>query len=304
MKSLGQDMHLTRSNAARLVLMLDLASIAPVLIIAFVVNALSLFADSLTYINNISVNLVAWLTLRRIARGKSIGYDYGLGKLETLTSLVCSLAIMGGLAGILFYSFERLIRPSSLRLEWTWLGVAQYIIELGFCLWLWRRNRRIARAGHSPIMETIWRANRGDAMQSIGIILTLSLSSLFRECRWAVYLDPVCAIAISATVMASFLHIVRGSLSDLLDRTIEEDLQLRIMRQFADHFDEYANLQAVRTRRSGGRIFIDADMELDSAKTVAEAKEIMRRISSAIEASIPGSTVRISLATSTIEAKQ
>lgn len=289
------DMNLVRANAVRLSLFFDLASIAPVLIIAVVVNSLSLYADCLTYINNIAANLIGWLTLRRIAQGKSVFYDYGLGKLENLTSLVCSLIILAGLMGIVYFSIGRILNPQALDPELSWLGVGQHLIDFSFSAWLWRRNYRIARQQHSPLMETQWRTNCGDAMQSIGIILTLTLSMLLHDYLWAAYLDPICAIAIAIAVLITFLRVIRGSIGDILDHSIEDALQIKIIRSFTQYFDEYENIHAIRTRRAGGQIFIDVDIELSPVKTVADALDTLSRLCCAIRDDIPQSTVRIAL---------
>ncbi len=209
--------------------------------------------------------------------------------------MICTLLVLAGLAVVIGAGVRRLLHPVSLAAPVTWLGVAEYVIELGCNLWLWGRNHRLARRGHSPLMETQWRANRGDTLLGIGILISLTLSLGLKAFAWSVYIDPLVAILLAVNVVASYRTVLRGSLHDLLDRTLEEALQMRIVRKLAEHFDEYEAFYGVRSRRAGGRTFIDIELGFDENKRVGEALQTIQRLTRDVAAEIPGSEVRVSL---------
>ncbi len=284
-----------RERAVRLVLILDVLSLAPFLVVATLVNSLALYADWLIYLNSTMSNLLSWLTLRHIARGRDVNYDYGLGKMESVSAMLCTILVVIGLILVIGSGVWRLRNPVSLDAPITWLGVAEYVLELGFNIWLWRRNYRLARLEHSPLMETQWRMNRGDTLMCVGILVSLTLSVMLADHSWSIHIDPLVAILIAINVLASYLTVVRRSLHDLMDRTLEESLQMRIVRKLAEHFDDYEAFYGVRSRRAGGQTFIDIDLGFDDNKRVAEALQAIQHLTQAIAAEIPGSEVRISL---------
>ena len=277
----------------RLVFLLEVASFLPSLIVALLVGSLALLADWFSYLNSVLITLLTWLTLRRIARDPQTHYDYGLGKLESLSALISSALLMLSMVAVVAYSAWRIMHPVSLAAPMTWLGVAEYLVELGFNCWLWRRNRRIARREYSPLMETQWRTNRNDALQNVGILASLLLTLLFRNLAWHVYIDPLVAMLMALYVIVSYTGIFRGSLNDLLDKTLEETIQLRIVKHLAHHFDDYETFHAVRSRRAGGTIFIDVELGFDPDQTMRDVHRAIERITETLEQDVPGSKVRV-----------
>ncbi|MFA5331810.1 MAG: hypothetical protein WC342_05480 [Methanoregula sp.] len=47
------------------------------------------------------------------------------------------------------------------------------------------------------------------------------------------------------------------SLPDLLDQTIDDELELVVVKELADHFASYEQIHGVKSRQSGGNISID-----------------------------------------------
>ncbi len=282
-----------RERALRLVFLLDAVSVLPALVIALLVGSLALLADWFSDLNSFLISLLAWLTLRRMARDPKTHFDYGLGKLESFSALISSALLMLGMVAVVAGSAWRIMHPVSLAAPMTWLGVGAYLVELGFNCWLWRRNRRIARREYSPLMETQWRTNRNGALQNLGIMTSLLLIMLCRGFAWHVYIDPLVAMLIALYVIASYTGIFRGSLNDLLDKTLEESLQLRIVKHLARHFDDYEAFYAVRSRRAGGTIFIDLELGFDPDTTMRDVHHAITRITRTIEQDVSGSKVRV-----------
>jgi cation diffusion facilitator family transporter len=282
-----------RERAMLLVFFIEAASVVPVLIVALLVGSLALLADWFTYLDSFFTSLLAWLTFRRIARDSKADYDYGLGKFESFSTLICSSLLIVSMLVVIVYSAWRIAHPVSLAESMTWLGVGEYLIELGFNVWLWRRNLRIARREYSPLMETQWRSNRNDALQNVGIMTSLLLTLLLEKWSWHVYIDPLMAMLIALYVITSYTGIFQKSLNDLLDKTLDESLQLLIVKQLAQHFNDYEDFHAVRSRRAGGTIFIELELGFDPEKTMREVHLAIERMTQNLEQEVAGSKVRV-----------
>ena len=112
---------------------------------------------------------------------------------------------------------------------------------------------------------------------------SLALTLLLDGFSWSVYLDPILALIFIAYVGLSFLPVLANDLNDLLDKTLREDLQLRIDRRLAEHFNDYTAFHGVRSRRAGGRIFIDLALSFDPDTPTASTLDTVRQLREKLE---------------------
>ncbi len=267
----------------------------PALAVALLSGSMLLLSDMLDYGRVIISSLLGWRILRAVRTGRMQGFDYGAGKLQTFGGMVgaalyvVTLLVMAGL------SVRHLLHPVALVQTFTVLGALFQIGGFAVSGWLWMRKRRLARAAFSPVMEMQWRASRAGALSCLAVFLGLVLTLALRRFTWSVYLDPLCALAFIVYAGASFLPVLAEGINELLDKTLQEDLQLRIDRRLAEHFDGYAGFHGVRSRRSGGLIFIEIALSFPNEQLVGKAVEVVERLRRGIESDIPGSDVRVVL---------
>jgi cation diffusion facilitator family transporter len=282
-----------QKRAVGLSLAIDLATLVPVVSVALLSGSLLLLTDILDYSKSITASLISWYILRRIVQGHTEEYDYGPGKLEVLGGLSAAVLMLAGLAVMAALSIRRLFNPVVLHEGFTLLGVLINIVGLALNCWLWRRNRSLAMRARSPIMEAQWRANRTDALMNTAVISALSLTLLLRDFAWSVYIDPVCSIVFIAVSASAFVSMIRSALGDLLDKTLDEAAQLKIVKRLAENYDGYESFHGVRSRRSGSRVFVDILLGFHPDKTVGEVMDTVGRLRGGVAQDIPGSEVNV-----------
>jgi divalent metal cation (Fe/Co/Zn/Cd) transporter len=131
---------------------------------------------------------------------------------------------------------------------------------------------------------------------NVFIFLSLALSLSLAAYEWSVYIDPIAALIIGASVLVSAVGVFSSSVYDLLDGTLEEADQLKILRELVQHFDRYEMVHGIRSRRAGNRIFVEIFLEFDPDKRVGEVERDMAAIRKSIEAGLENSSVSIVLA--------
>ena len=290
-----QDILRKQERMVLITLLLSTFSFIPILIIALLSGSMLLLSDMLDY-GRVSISsLLGWRILRAVRKGRVQGFDYGTGKLQTMGGLVGAVlyvAVLMIMAGI---SIRHLFHPIELVKSFTILGALFQLGGFGVSTWLWLRKRKLARAVFSPVMEMQWRASRAGALMCLAVFLGLSTTLLLRKYPWSVYLDPVCALVFIIYTGVSFLPILSNGVNDLLDKTLQEDLQLKIDRHLAENFESYSGFHGVRSRRSGGRIFIEIALSFQHDQPVGKAVETVERLRHGIESDIPGSQVHVTL---------
>lgn len=275
--------------------MFDIVVFVPYMLIAILSGSLLLLSDLADFFRNFAANAVSLHILRKIRQGRVREFDYGSGKLERAGSLFGALCYVAVLTGVAAYSIARFLRPAPLDVGFTLLGMLGLILFIVVSVSLWIYFKRLAVKSPGPLIDIQWRHQRTDALSSVAVLMALGLAMVFREERWAVYIDPACGLAYSVFAIGSYVPVMRESLKDLLDQTLAEDVQIIVMRRLAEHFNDYEAFHGVRSRRAGNRLLIEVTLGFDPAKTVGEAVKTIESLRTAIEGDIANAEVSIGI---------
>jgi ferrous-iron efflux pump FieF len=240
--------------------------------------------------------VVAWITLRSIQRGAHHEFDYGVGKLENLSSLLVGLLMCLCLGVIMANAVLVLLQPTHISGAGVWLCLAAQAVYGVVNSRLTLQSRRLARQENSPLHEAQAGLFFTKAVGNGFIFLSLGLSKLLAAHSWSVYIDPVSSVVIAASILLAALGIFRNSTLDLMDRTLEEKHQIAILRSLANHFDRYADLREIRSRRSGRQVFVEIVLGFNPQDTAGKAEVAACELKAELEREIPGSRVTIAIA--------
>jgi len=274
-------------------LLIDFILWLPDIVAAILSGSIVLFADALKCANEILATFFAYLTLRKMSKGGAGSYDYGLGKFETITSIITGAVMFISLALVFFVAVYRLVNPAELVEGGTYLGIV--LMMIGVCMnsWLWIKNLRLYKKDPSPIMDSQWRLFRTKAFSDFSVLASLIATLAFSHYSWSLYIDPLASFIIAGFLLTSGYRVIITSLPDLLDKTLDEELQMVIVRHLAEFFDDYTALHGVRSRRCGASIYIEIFLEFDGNKKMSEVQESINRIQGTLERQIPKSCVSV-----------
>jgi ferrous-iron efflux pump FieF len=240
--------------------------------------------------------LLAWLSLRRIIHGRNHAFDYGIGKLESLSSVFVGVLMSLGVVVIVVNAVLNIMNPSHISGVGVYIsGAAQMVF--GFINTRMALNaRRLARQSASPIMAAQQQLFTSRAVGNAFIFSSLGLSLLLHQQAWSVYIDPVASLIVAGFIAFSAMGVFADSFNDLLDKTLDEELQLVITRELVEHFDQYENLHGIRSRRSGSQVFIDIFLECAADRQVGDVQRFFDTLRTGLESKIPNSRVVVGLA--------
>ena len=284
-----------QENSMRLVVILTLISLVPFILVAFFSGSMLLWTDAMDYVRALIVNFFAWRILRGVSRGTFLGFDYGTDKIQSLVGIGGSLfylALLGLLGAGCGY---RLLHPVELDPGVSLIGVALQFVSMSGDVYFWIKNKRLSQKLFSPVLEMQWRTERASALITFSMAVGLLLSVLLRDFSWAVFIDPAIALVFIAYGAISFLPAIARDLESLTDKTLKEELQLRIDRRLAENFRGYSGFHGVRSRCSGGRVFIEIGLSFRPELPLSEALKTVAALQKGITADIPGSEVSITL---------
>jgi len=281
-------------------LVMDFVLWIPDIIAAVLSGSIVLFADAVKCANEIIATFFAYLMIRRMAKGGAGAYDYGMGKLETITSVVTGGVMFLSLVIVFLVALYRVAFPEELVHDGVYLGIVLMVIGVSMNSWLWMKNYRFNQREPSPIMDSQWRLFRAKAFADFSVLVALIASMELSAYSWSLYIDPLASFVIAGFLLFSGYRVITSSLPDLLDKTLDEELQMVIVRHLAAFFNDYTALHGVRSRRSGSNVYIEIFLEFDGEKKMCEVQEIINRIKSSLEAHIPKSSVSVVPASSAV----
>jgi ferrous-iron efflux pump FieF len=289
-----------KEHSILLGLILGLFGLATGIIAAIIANSLTLESEILKNIGLVTAVFLSYLSIRKVNRGKTEGYNYGYGKLESVSGLIVAAVLVISLIIIIGHAVERFQHPVELHEGGLDLAIVFSAIGLLTSAWLWRHDYHLTKQEYSPVLESLWRMYRFKTIASVLVIISLALSALFNAQPWASYVDPVGSVIIGLFIVQSIYNISTMSVHDLLDRALEESLQIVILRELAHYFDEYEAIHGIRSRRSGANVYVEIFLEFEGDRRMADVQKVIDAIKSSLESKINGSEIVISPATAAV----
>jgi cation diffusion facilitator family transporter len=255
-------------------------------------NSLVLVADFFNSLLEFCSVYLSWYTLRRLRRDDKAIFNYGLGKIENLASLLIGFFMIISVLIMVYLIIHRILCPVRLKGFGIWLGIGCTLVFGLINARLWWRSREHQRIAPSPIVEAQKRLfgvkATANTCMFFNFILSMSVAA-----PWVMYLDPLTSCITLGLMINSGWHLLRHSVHDLLDRSLDEPLQMLITKELVKHFESYTSLESVRSRYSGRQIFIEIFLGFDAAQTLGKTQAVADSIKANLEKQIPHSEVTV-----------
>ena len=247
------------------------------------------FVDSLGCVLN--TTLVALLS-RKLSKDLRYEYNYGVGKIESISALCCDGILVCGLIFMLFSSIGDLLDPQQPS------GVLGYVallkvVNVAVDAYFVRAQYRLKKTSRTAIAEVEFRnALKNIAFDSVAL-LSILIAWLLRDVRAAWYFSPVVCILMSCWFFVEAVRHVRESIQILTDRTLPEKDQMNILSVLSKFYTQYEDFQFLSTRAEGNTAYIDLGVTFPQDTTYAEIQKFCDNVTHAIEEKVENAKVSI-----------
>jgi len=292
-KNLLTPEKLQRERAVFSAFIYDLLLVGPYLWIAIEVGSLTILGEVLRGILMITVTILSWVTLRKIHRGQTGDYDFGMGKVEQILSL--SVAVM--LTASMVYIWAKLLSSSPATTQevdaMNFLAVGLAFANLTVNLALLHPLYKAMKTGKSVLVAAQFHAKIAKSMGSIVVTVCVALNQLTSSIALALWTERVGVVIVTLVTLHAAYELIKSSLPDLLDRTLPEDLQVKINQVLARNYSKYDALKWCRSRQSGSSIEVHLGLGFAGNLAFADVASVTKAVVTDMEASIPGSRVTV-----------
>lgn len=273
-----------------------IAIIAMVLKIAMAVvsDSMTMYTSALKNGIEIATLLVAWLAIRKVIKGADEDYNYGYGKLENVSSIIISIAMMIVFVVIVYHAIERIDHPVQQDLLISIINVVIMLAITAEGIWSWNHTAHLVKHNNSPTISSQFEFLKARTLFDASVTVLLIIDVVVEDSHYLNdYMDPVASILLAAYLVVLAYRILTSSMRDLLDRTVEESVQITILRELAAHFEHYSQFLNIKSRKSGAFVYIEIFLEFERDRQIGEIQKVADSLKTSLEHKIKNSTVVI-----------
>ena len=245
--------------------------------------------DSFMYL--ISLGLVVVLS-KKLTKDLRYEYNYGVGKVEAIASLLCDGIAFFGLLLTLGLSVRSIIfpeQPSDLVIAVVGLKA----INVSFDTVFFVKQRKITKIHNSAISK----ANYAEAVSAL-LFDCVTLVSLFaiwllRDNPIGGYISPIVSIFVAIYLMFGYVKRTKQALDELTDKTLPEEQQMKMLNILNRYYDRYSQFYSINSQKSGDIIRIDIHLSFEKDTTFEKILELKKQMKEEFDAQFTNCVVNI-----------
>ena len=241
----------------------------------------------------VTVAILSWLTLRRINRGKTGSYDFGLGKMEQVLSLLVAMLLCAALAFVWYKAVQGGAGTAHEIGALNFLAVAIIFANIFANAAPLPPLYKALKTGHSVLVLTQFRTKLAKTIGSVVVTACLAINQLSMNHELSRWADLAGVSIVTVVTLHAVYELMRSAIPDLLDHTLPEQHQIKINQVLIRHYDDFEALKWCRSRQSGSDIEVHVGLGFPEEMSFGKVARITSSIREEIEAAIPGSRATV-----------
>ncbi len=246
-----------------------------------IANSGAMISDAVHSLSDVLSTFVVIAGIKLSAKKNDAEHPYGHERMECVAAIILSimLALVG--VGIGYSGIEKIISGnSSLKIPGV-LALVAAIVSIAVKEWMYWYTRSVAKREMSDaLMADAWH-HRSDALSSVGSFVGIGGALLGYP-----VLDAVASVVICVFIMKAAIDIFRGAIDKMVDHACDPETTRKIRDIILDH-DNTVQLDMLKTRMFGSKVFVDVEFSMDGNVTLREAHAVADHIHNEIEEKIP-----------------
>lgn len=242
----------------------------------------AMISDAVHSASDVFSTFIVIIGVRISAKKSDADHPYGHERMECVASIVLAviLAATGlgigsnGVQIITSGDYSHLVMPGALAL-------AAAVISIVVKEWMFWYTRAAAKQIQSgALMADAWH-HRSDALSSVGAFIGILGARL-----GVPVLDPIASVVICLFIEKAAYDIFKDAIEKMVDKACPEELEQK-MRDVVDAQQGVRQVDLIRTRMFGSKVYVDVEIAADGDISLREAHQIAEQVHDAMESSFP-----------------
>jgi len=245
------------------------------IVVGYIGNSQALIADGIHSFSDLATDGLVLFAVKHGRREADEKHPYGHGRIETLTTVILGVALIGVAIGIAYDASLRLMHPE-LLMHPGWLALVVATISIISKEAIYQYTIRIAEKHNSNLLRANAWHSRSDAISSVIVVIGVLGSMAGFE-----YLDALAAIGVGLMVGKIGFDLAWQSAQELIDTAMEPE-EIEEITKAIQSVDDVVALHMLRTRRMGSDGLVDVHILVNPKISVSEG----HRVSDTVRAQI------------------
>lgn len=298
-KSEKKDSYRSQQKVSFFNFLAELPNFVAVTISAVLSGSLIVWMDFVDSVCNVLNSGFVALLSRKLRRDLKYEYNYGVGKIEAISSLACDGILICGLILMLASSINSLISPKEPSGLLIYVVLLK-IVNVAFDTYFLQAQYKIKKQMKTAIADTEFHASLKSFSFDTVALVSLLICWIFRNVHIMWYFSPVVCIFLSVWFFIGAIKRLKEAVFILTDRTLPESDQIKILSVLSKFNGKYENFEFLSTRKSGNTVFVDLKLLFSEQTTYSQIKTLCTEIQSEIEKEIENSKVSIVISDASI----
>jgi divalent metal cation (Fe/Co/Zn/Cd) transporter len=288
----NKDGYEKQKNLSFIQFLVETPSFISVLVSAILSKTILVFVDLLDSFGNILRTAMVTILSKKLSKDLRFEYNYGVGKIEAIASLICDGIVFFGLLltlGLSVYSIIFPEQPSDLVIAVVGLKVINVSFDTAFFV----KQRKILKTHRSAISETNYAAALAALLFDSVTLVSLLVMWLLRNNPIGGYISPIISIFVAIYLMFGCIRRTRRALDELTDKTLPEEEQMKILNILTRYYSSYSQFHSINSHKSGDVTRIDIHLSFEQDTTFEEILTLKKQMQEELDSLLGNCIVNI-----------
>lgn len=242
----------------------------------------AMVSDAVHSASDVFSSIIVIIGVKLSAKASDREHPYGHERLECVSAIVLSVILLvtglfigaDALKSITSGNFANLEIPKILAL----VSAVVSIVAKEAMFWYTRYYAKKLNSG--AVMADAWH-HRSDALSSVGALIGIAGARMGFP-----VLDPIASLVICVFIAKASYDIFKDAIEKMVDHSCDDTTE-NLIRECVLRQDGVKNIDMLRTRVFGNRIYADIEISADGTMSLNEAHAIAEKVHSATEQNFP-----------------
>lgn len=245
-------------------------------------HSAAMVSDAVHSMSDVASTIVVMVGVKMAGRPADKAHPYGHERFESVAAIILAgilcvtgLGIgIGGIRAIAAGNYDEMVVPGVVALA---AAIVSILVKEGM---YWYTRAAAKKTDSDALMADAWH-HRSDALSSIG-----SFAGILGARMGFPVLDSVAALVISFFIVRAAYGIFREAIGKMTDRSLD-DKTIESIRALAAAHADVKNVDQIRTRIFGDKVYVDLEISLDGDISLWQAHAVAHEVHDLIEAHFP-----------------
>ena len=281
-----------QKNLSSIQLLAEVPTLIETLLSAIFSGALLLYVDLLDSLGYILRYALLIILSKKLSKNLKYEYNYGIGKVEAMSSLMCDGIVLFGMfltVLISIYSIFFPSKPSELLIGVAGFKLYDIIWDLAFFV----KQRKISKSQNNTMGESNYAAALGVLLFDVIAFVSLMLMWLLRDNPIGGYISPVVSIGAVIYLTIGCVKRIKTSLIELTDKTLPEEDQMKILNILNKYDSSYSQFHSIDSRKSGEVAMVDIHLSFVEGTKVEQVASLQKQMQEELNRQLGKCVVKI-----------